>query len=133
MTPVFLDTVGLIALWDEADQWHLAASDVFSVLLAAKAPYLTTTPVLYECGNAAARKPFRHRITAIRQALLAGGGLIEPTTADVDHAWSLFENGRSHDPGIVDCISFVVMRRLGLTEAFTNDQHFAAAGFTTLF
>ena len=26
-----------------------------------------------------------------------------------------------------------VMRRLGLTEAFTNDQHFQAAGFTTLF
>jgi len=25
------------------------------------------------------------------------------------------------------------MRRLGLTEAFTNDQHFRAAGFTTLF
>jgi len=36
-------------------------------------------------------------------------------------------------PGIVDCISFAVMRRLGLTEAFTNDQHFTAAGFTTLF
>jgi uncharacterized protein len=37
------------------------------------------------------------------------------------------------DPGIVDCISFVIMRRLGLTEVFSNDQHFAAAGFTPLF
>ena len=33
----------------------------------------------------------------------------------------------------VDQLSFQVMRRLGLTEAFTNDQHFQAAGFTTLF
>ena len=33
----------------------------------------------------------------------------------------------------VDQLSFRVMRRLGLTEAFTNDQHFQAAGFTTLF
>jgi predicted nucleic acid-binding protein len=32
-----------------------------------------------------------------------------------------------------DHISFVVMRRLGITEAFTNDVHFQAAGFTTLF
>ncbi len=22
MNPVFLDTVGLIAVWDKADQWH---------------------------------------------------------------------------------------------------------------
>lgn len=27
MTPVFLDTVGLIAIWDEDDQWHSRASD----------------------------------------------------------------------------------------------------------
>jgi len=25
MTPVFLDSVGLIALWDKDDQWHDAA------------------------------------------------------------------------------------------------------------
>ncbi len=35
--------------------------------------------------------------------------------------------------GIVDQVSFVVMRRLGITEAFTNDRHFQAAGFHTLF
>jgi predicted nucleic acid-binding protein len=26
---VFLDTVGLIALWDRADQWHSAADAAF--------------------------------------------------------------------------------------------------------
>ena len=35
--------------------------------------------------------------------------------------------------GIVDHVSFVVMRRLGLTQAFTNDAHFRAAGFEVLF
>jgi len=35
--------------------------------------------------------------------------------------------------GIVDQISFRLMRRLGLSEAFTNDQHFRAAGFMPLF
>lgn len=33
----------------------------------------------------------------------------------------------------VDNVSFVVMRRLGITDAFTNDRHFKAAGFNTLF
>jgi predicted nucleic acid-binding protein len=35
--------------------------------------------------------------------------------------------------GIVDQVSFIIMRRLGITEAFTNDEHFRAAGFVTLF
>jgi predicted nucleic acid-binding protein len=30
-------------------------------------------------------------------------------------------------------ISFTIMRRLGITRAFTNDRHFRAAGFETLF
>ena len=33
----------------------------------------------------------------------------------------------------VNLDSFLVMRRLGITEAFTNDKHFRAAGFTVLF
>jgi uncharacterized protein len=60
-------------------------------------------------------------------------GLIIPTQDDWDQGWQQYDQGRPGDSGIVDCISFAVMRRLGLTEAFTNDQHFAAAGFTTLF
>jgi len=30
-------------------------------------------------------------------------------------------------------VSFAVMRRLGIIDAFTNDRHFRAAGFNTLF
>lgn len=30
---------------------------------------------------------------------------------------------------LVDAASFIVMRRLGITEAFTSDQHFIQAGF----
>jgi len=33
----------------------------------------------------------------------------------------------------VDCMSFAVMPRLRITDAFTNDQHFRAAGFEILF
>jgi len=48
-------------------------------------------------------------------------------------AWAAYERGDAAQAGIVDHISFVVMRRLGIMEAFTNDRHFQAAGFTTLF
>jgi uncharacterized protein len=48
-------------------------------------------------------------------------------------AWKEYEQGFPGDPGIVDCVSFAVMPRLGIKEAFTNDQHFKDAGFDMLF
>jgi predicted nucleic acid-binding protein len=41
--------------------------------------------------------------------------------------------GSAGEAGIVDHLSFAIMRRLGITDAFTNDRHFAAAGFNILF
>ena len=32
MNAVFLDTIGLLALWDEADQWHEPADQAFARL-----------------------------------------------------------------------------------------------------
>ncbi|MAT71924.1 MAG: PIN domain-containing protein [Planctomycetaceae bacterium] len=133
MTPVFLDTVGLIALWERTDQWRPAALAAFNKVVAARRPYVTTPLILLECGNAAARKPYRMDVVDLRRTLIANGGLIDLTENDWHAGWQAYEQGRPGGAGIVDCISFAVMRRLGLAEAFTNDQHFAAAGFVTLF
>ena len=43
------------------------------------------------------------------------------------------ERNEAGQAGIVDQVSFIVMRRWGITEAFTNDRHFQAAGFRALF
>jgi predicted nucleic acid-binding protein len=98
---VFLDTVGLLALWDESDQWHAAAQSGFNQMLGSQANVVTTSFVLLECGNAA--------------------------------AWAPFASENLEGAGIVDHVSFAVMRRIGITKAFTNDRHFRAAGFETLF
>jgi predicted nucleic acid-binding protein len=59
--------------------------------------------------------------------------LFDPTFEDVEAAWAAYDRGEAGGAGIVDHLSFQVMRRLSLTEALTNDQHLRAAGFTTLF
>lgn len=133
MKPVFLDSVGLIALWNRSDQWHAAATDAFDALEADGRRYVSTPFVLAECGNTASRRGFRDKVVIVRRSLEADDSLIWPTDEEWHEAWAAYERGRPGDPGIVDCVSFVVMRRLGLAEAFTNDQHFAAAGFTPLF
>ena len=132
MTPVFLDTVGLIALWDKSDQWHQAASAAFGKLPAGSL-VTTTTFVLLECGNAGTRKPYRSSVDDIRIQLTQKGLLVIPSDDDWNQAWQDYRTGHANTGGIVDQVSFVVMRRLGITDAFTNDQHFQSAGFTTLF
>jgi predicted nucleic acid-binding protein len=34
---------------------------------------------------------------------------------------------------LIDHVSFTIMRRMEIAKAFTNDGHFRAAGFETLF
>jgi uncharacterized protein len=130
---VFLDTVGLIAVWDDTDQWHAPATAAHALLLRRGRKLITTTLVLCECGNASARRPYRQDVCDLRKALLQEGLLTDPTPDEFEQAWSAYERGEAGQAGIVDHVSFVVMRRLGVTEAFTNDRHFQAAGFTTLF
>jgi predicted nucleic acid-binding protein len=133
MRTVFLDTVGLLALIDAADQWHNVAESAWAAVSRQPCRFLTTAHVLLECGNAAARTTYRGDIVALRNELSQFGNLIAPTEADDALAWDAYLRGESAQAGIVDHISFVVMRRLGIHEAFTNDRHFAAAGFTVLF
>lgn len=55
---------------------------------------------------------------------------IDPSThAD---AWALLERAQDKEWSLVDASSFLVMRRLGMLEAFTSDHHFAQAGFLPL-
>jgi uncharacterized protein len=97
--PVFLDTVGLIAVWDESDQWHVDAEAAFKEILATDRTLVTTSSVLLECGNAAARRPYRVLVADLRVNMTNDGTLIEPTTADVTTGWADFRAGRSQTPG----------------------------------
>jgi predicted nucleic acid-binding protein len=128
---VFLDTVGMIAVWDTSDQWHAAAEAAFSELLRDNVPLLTTNYVLLECGNAASRRPYRRRVAALRSQLRDARLLVDPTEEELEAAWLAYDRGEAGEAGIVDHVSFVVMRRLGLKRALTNDGHFPAAGFET--
>ncbi|MBM3997699.1 MAG: hypothetical protein FJ303_26655 [Planctomycetes bacterium] len=94
---------------------------------------VTTTSILLECGNAAARRPYRLDVFDLRAKMSARQCLIDPTPDDVELAWSEYRSASAAAAGIVDQISFAVMRRLGVSEAFTNDHHYVAAGFRPLF
>jgi uncharacterized protein len=130
---VFLDTVGLIAVWDEDDQWHGAAAAVFDELVRERSIFITTTYVLAECANAAARRPYRSAVVELHRALDVRGQVIAPDEVEWRNAWSRYAADHPGGPGLVDQLSFAVMQRLRIRRAFTNDRHFATAGFEALF
>jgi predicted nucleic acid-binding protein len=130
---VFLDTVGLLAIWDESDQWHQAAQGCFEKLMASRIELITSSSVLLECGSAAARRPYRPAVSRLCRQMEQSGRLVTPTGEDWRLAWLAYEKGEGDSAGIVDHLSFAIMRRLGLSKAFTNDGHFRASGFEILF
>jgi predicted nucleic acid-binding protein len=130
---IFLDAVGLLAFWNADDQWHRKASEAFRLILANRWRIITTTFVMLECGNAASRSVIKPGVCDFRRGLELANSLVSPTELDWIQAWASYERGEAGNAGIVDQVSFAVMRRFGLTKAFTNDRHFKAAGFENLF
>ena len=49
-----------------------------------------------------------------------------------EEAFDLYKNYLDKDWGMVDCVSFVVMRKHGAEAALTFDRHFVQAGFQAL-
>jgi hypothetical protein len=47
-------------------------------------------------------------------------------------AFYLFASRPDKEWGMTDCISFVVMKEQGISEALTTDVHFQQSGFTAL-
>jgi uncharacterized protein len=130
---VFLDAVGLLAAWNHVDQWHVPASAAMASISSGRMISYTTSFVMAECGNAAARRRFRGDVDDLRLVLERKGRLILPSEDDWRLAWAAYRRGEAGSAGIVDHLSFVVMRRMGIARAFTNDKHFAAAGFDVMF
>jgi uncharacterized protein len=101
MSVVFLDTVGLIAQWDTNDQWHVLAEAASQQIVAQRKSVLTTTFILLECGNTAARRSFRSDVCALRAALELRNELVVPTDDDWKEAWTGYERGEAAQAGIV--------------------------------
>ena len=94
---------------------------------------MTTCYILAECGNAVARTDMRLEVDVLRAQLEAAGCLVFPSDDDWRSAWDGYRRALAAGAGLVDQLSFAVMRRLDLHDVFTNDRHFSAAGLHVLF
>ena len=131
---VFLDTVGLIALLNQDDQYHHRAAEAFARIGQTARKVITTDLVLAELGNSLARTALREDVFwLIRQLHEDRSSTVLYVTRQRFHeALELYHARQDKSWGLVDCVSFTVMRSKRLIDAFTADHHFEQAGFNCL-
>ncbi len=131
---VFLDTSGWIALLDEDDELHAQAATQLDEIVAARRPVFTTDWVIAETGNGVARVGVRRRFASAVDRFLASpkGRLVRVDRELFQEALGLYDRTSDKSWGLVDCASFVVMRRENIFDALTADRHFPQAGFRPL-
>ena len=131
MKGVFADTAYYLALVTPGDGYHSAA---VGRSLGLTGRVVVTEFVLLEVGNTLSGSRRRSAFPDLVRELQA-----DPNTEVIPLSQALFEKGvelyaarPDKDWSVTDCISFVVMRQRGLTEALTADRHFEQAGFKAL-
>jgi predicted nucleic acid-binding protein len=133
-TEAFLDTAFAIALSSSGDDLHRVALALADELETSPTRIVTTRAVLMEIGNALSKQ--RYRPAAVELLLsLENDPKVEivPVSGDLyAQAFKLFSERTDKEWGLVDCVSFVVMRERGITDALTSDDHFRQAGFNAL-
>lgn len=131
--PVFIDTSYILAYFLSRDRYHERARQAAFRLAASSGEKkaVTTEAVLTEVGNALARQATRQAAVKVLGALRANPNLeVLPVDAVLfDQAVAMYSERMDKEWGLTDCISFVVMRQRGLTQALTVDRHFEQAGF----
>jgi len=132
--PVFVDTSAFLAIENRRDPHHDGALALRKRITGA-GRLLPTSDYAPDESYTIIRHRAGHRIAVgfgddIR---VSGGVRVESVTPEmIEQAWAAFKRFADKDFSFTDCTSFVLMRRLGLRDAFAFDGHFTQAGFVEL-
>lgn len=133
---MFVDTSGWASAADRRQRYHAVAGTKLRRARVTGLRVVTTSYVLAELTalmNSPMRLPRSQQIkflADLRASPWVDIVFIDPALDAV--AWRLWEARPDKEWSLVDCASFVVMQRRGLTDALTSDHHFEPAGFVRL-
>lgn len=130
MSRVFIDTSALIALLVPSDESHEDARVAFEGLRRRVAPLATTSYVLVETYALLGRRLGAGAVASFRAGFAP---LLEVVWVDEElheRGLDLLLASKSRTLSLVDAVSFLAIRELGISSIFAYDRHFAAEGFS---
>jgi predicted nucleic acid-binding protein len=128
---MLVDTGFLLALCQPRDDLH---SQARSWAAAVSERLLVTEYVLVETFNNLSKPVDRPRAHVLLQQIRSTGGyeIVAASAALFDAGIQFHKSRPDKKWSLTDCISFVVMRQRGITQALAYDRHFEQAGFEAL-
>lgn len=133
---IFLDTSALIAYYNVDDQYHAEASETMEKIKRGEIPltrFYTTDYVLDEMLTFIECVLERHELAVEVGEALQTSPFTTIIRIDEDiftEAWNMFKKSRGYS--FTDCTSFIVMKKYGITYAFTFDKYFRGVGFQSI-
>ena len=135
MKAIFADTFYWIALLNSKDTWHSRVIAVSQAIV--DSPLVITDGIIDEIFAYYSKRGDRLRLKAseLYQSILTDPNIqiIGYTPELRQKGIELYEHRPDKGYSLVDCISMIVMKEMGISEVLTNDKHFAQEGFTILF
>lgn len=130
-TKIFVDTLFIVALINKLDQYHQKAVELAKQF--ENCPLITTDAILLEVGNALSSNYKSEAVELIEIFLDSDDTEVIRLTPDLfEQALTLYKQHQDKSWGLVDCLSFVVMKQNKVNQALTFDKHFIQAGFQAL-
>ncbi len=124
---------GLIAYYNVDDKYHADAVKIMQKLERGEVPltrFYVTDYVFDETVTFIECVLNEHELAvSVGEALQISPFtiLVRVDDSSFDESWSFFRENKQYS--FTDCTSFNIMRRLGITHAFTFDKHFKSVGF----
>jgi predicted nucleic acid-binding protein len=135
MRRVFVDTSGFVGLLVPQDALHARARSLFEQADAERWQLVTTNAVIVETYSLLLVRTRDRRSSAIAflDSLDRTGLAVERIRQeDEERAVALVRAHRDKTYSLCDALSFVIMERLGITEAIAFDRHFREYGQLTI-
>lgn len=131
MNTVFADTYYFLALLSSQDAGHAAAVDFnrgFRGLI------VTSDWIVLEVADAFASRKKRGNVGRLSSVIQRSNAynVVRANSFDFERGLRLYQERPDQDWSLTDCLSFIIMQELGITDAITTDRHFAQAGFNLL-
>jgi len=134
MPTVLVDTAAWIALVNTRDELHDRAKQTMAELRRSTVALVTTDFVLLEVANAFCTSAWRSKAIKLIEGLrsLPNLQIIEADSSLLLDGWQLYCDRLDKEWSLTDCVSFAVMEKAQIRQAFTSDHHFEQAGFEKL-
>jgi len=126
-----IDISYIVALVNVRDEHHEKANELVEIY--DSTPLFVTDAVLLEIGNSLAENHKNRAVEIFEEFFVSEEvEIIRMDESLFNKGFELYKTHADKSWGLVDCISFVVMRKHNITDALTCDRHFLKAGFRAL-